>query len=137
MNYPQISKETFGHLYNSYKTLSDSPLDHALRALVEVRVSQINGCAYCVGTHVKEAREAGVTQEKLDVVAAWQDAHQFSDAECAALEWAEKLTVMNKSQPKPIDALKAHFSEREIVDLTFAISLMNAFNRIAISLRDA
>ncbi len=137
MNYAQISKTTIATLYKTYNSLDESPLDLTIRRLVELRTSQINGCAFCCSLHSKEARDAGITQEKLDALPAWHTAHIFSVKEIAALQWCEELTCLTKDNK--IDQrklLEPHFSEREIVDLTACISIMNAFNRIAIGLKD-
>ncbi|PJI86434.1 AhpD family alkylhydroperoxidase [Yoonia maricola] len=106
-----------------------------LRALVELRVSQINGCAYCVDLHTTEARQAGETPQRLDCVTVWREVPFFDDAEKAALEWAEAITTVAKNgAPEHLyNALSDHFSEDEIVDLTLIVAQMNAWNRLAIS----
>ena len=136
MNYAEISKETVSHLYKSYGSLVNSSLDQQLRALIELRVSQINGCAYCCSLHTSEARKHKIPQKKLDELAAWETSSQFSTKEKLALDWAECLTISCKDACSLKDELNGHFSEREIVDLTACISLMNALNRMAISLKD-
>lgn len=112
-------------------------IDKALRALVELRVSQINGCAYCVDLHTKEARRAGVDQRDLDCLVVWPEVAFFTPAEKAALAWAEALTrVMTDAAPDAIyEQLDEHYSERQVVDLTLIISQMNAWNRLAIGFR--
>lgn len=112
-------------------------VDAKLRALVELRVSQINGCVFCVDRHSGEARELGETQQRLDCLVAWQESRLFDDAERAALAWAESLTrVAETHAPDAVyDALAAHFSEQQIVDLTLITATMNAWNRIAIGHR--
>lgn len=110
-------------------------VDIKLRALVELRVSQMNGCVYCVDTHTKEARAAGERQQRLDCLPVWRDCTFFDAAERAALDWAEAVTrVAETGAPEPIyQALRAHYSEQQIVDLTLIIAQMNAWNRLAIS----
>lgn len=105
-----------------------------LRALVELRVSQINGCAYCVDLHTTEARASGETQQRLDCLTVWKEAAFFSDAEKAALNWAEALTHVSKTgAPEAIyNALLQHYSDEQVVDLTLIIAQMNAWNRLAI-----
>jgi AhpD family alkylhydroperoxidase len=105
--------------------------------LVELRTSQINGCAYCCALHTEEARKVNVSQDKLDVLAAWHTSKIFTDNEVAALQLCDDLTISDK-KIKMInkEMLTSYFSEREIVDLTLCISIMNAFNRLAISLKD-
>jgi AhpD family alkylhydroperoxidase len=110
-------------------------IDARLRAVIELRVSQINGCAYCVDLHTQEARKAGETQQRLDCLTVWSEVTFFDDAEKAALAWAEAVTLIaGNGAPQPVyDALSAHFSEKQIVDLTLIIAQMNAWNRLAIS----
>jgi len=105
-----------------------------MRAMIELRVSQINGCAYCVDLHSTEARDAGETRQRLDCLTVWRDVAFFSDAEKAALAWAEAITQVAE-QGAPDDlyaALLTHFTELQIVDLTLIIAQMNAWNRVAI-----
>lgn len=110
-------------------------IDKKLRAVVELRVSQINGCAYCVDLHTKEARRAGETTQRLDCLTVWREVTFFDDAEKAALAWAEAITtVATNGAPEHLyNALTEHFSEEEVVDLTLIIAQMNAWNRLAIS----
>ncbi len=110
-------------------------IDAKLRAVVELRVSQINGCGYCVDTHTVQARDAGETQQRLDCLTAWRECAFFEPREKAAFAWAEAVTrIADQGAPKPLfESLSAHFSEKEIVDLTLIIAQMNAWNRIAIS----
>lgn len=112
-------------------------ISRQLRALIELRVSQINGCIFCVDRHSHEAREAGETQQRLDCLVAWRESRFFGEAERAALAWAESLTNISQTHaPDEIyEALAPHFSEQQIVDLTLIASVMNAFNRIAIGHR--
>ncbi|HEY1598894.1 MAG TPA: carboxymuconolactone decarboxylase family protein [Pirellulales bacterium] len=112
-------------------------IDPKLRTLVELRISQINGCVYCVNMHSNQAREHGESQQRLDCLAAWYECKFFDDAEHAALAWAEALTdISHTHAPDNVyDALTQHYSEQQIVDLTLIISMMNAWNRIAIAHR--
>ena len=118
------------------KAKNDMPsIDKKLRAVVELRVSQINGCAYCVDLHTTEARRAGETTQRLDCLTVWREVTFFDEAEKAALEWAETITtVATSGAPEHLyNALAEHFSEEEVVDLTLIIAQMNAWNRLAIS----
>ena len=110
-------------------------IDVKLRAIVELRVSQINGCVYCVDLHATQARAAGETQQRLDCLAVWQECLFFSQTERAALAWAEAITLLSENgAPQPLfDQLKMHFSDQQIVDLTLIIAQMNAWNRLAVS----
>ena len=114
-----------------------SSLDEKLRALVELRVSQINGCVYCLHLHAREARSAGEKQQRLDCLSAWQEYPLFDDREKAALGWAEAITNISQDQaPDDVYQLvKSHFSDEELVDLTLVIAFMNAWNRMAIAFR--
>jgi AhpD family alkylhydroperoxidase len=110
-------------------------IDARLRALIELRVSQINGCAYCVDLHANEARKAGETKQRLDCLTVWKEVPFFEPAERAAFGWAETVTrIAEAGAPlAEYEALFAYFSESQIVDLTLVIAQMNAWNRLAIS----
>lgn len=109
-------------------------IDERLRAILELRVSQINGCVYCVDLHTTQARAAGETQQRLDCLAVWHEGPLFDEREKAAFAWAEAITLISdRGAPKQLfDALSAHFTEAQIVDLTLIIAQMNAWNRLAI-----
>jgi AhpD family alkylhydroperoxidase len=121
------------------KAVDGAGLDKGLTELVKLRVSQINGCAFCIQLHLNIARRIGVAESKLDLVAAWRDAGIFSEREMAVLAWAEHLTRM-PSQPIPdtaYDELCQHLTETEALHLAAAIANINAWNRIAGGLRFA
>ena len=129
--------KAFGSVYGY---IAQSGLEDILVELVYLRVSQINGCAYCLDMHTRDLSKKGVSVQKLALVQAWHEAgHLFSDREQAALAWAESVTrVADTHVPDDVfEATAAVFSEKELADLTMAISLMNAFNRLAISFRRA
>ena len=108
-----------------------------LRRLVEMRVSQINGCAFCLDLHARQLRDLGETQQRLDVLSAWDETSFFSTRERAALAWAETVTLVATTHV-PDDAfaaVRAEFSESEIANLTLIIATMNTWNRMAISFR--
>jgi len=136
MNYAEISKETISFLYKSYNSLKGSPLDATIRVLVELRTSQINGCHYCCNLHTDEAKILGIHQEKINALATWNVSNVFTKEEIAALQWTEDLTKLKINTDKTKALLRQYFSERQLVDLTACISIMNALNRIAISLKD-
>ncbi len=137
MDYGKISKETMGHLYAAHKSLGDSPLAADLRALIELRVSQINGCDYCCKLHTGETLKLGIDPSKVESLPGFMASGAFSDAEKEALLWAESLTKLGGHPRIESTNLAKYFSERERVDLTIAVSLMNAFNRLAMSLKEA
>ena len=105
--------------------------------LVFQRVSQINGCAYCVDLHGRDLRAAGETPERLDGLAAWDESPYFTERERAALAWAESVTRIETTRaPDHVyEEMRQHFSEADATHLTFAIALMNALNRIAVAMR--
>ncbi len=115
-----------------------SSIDERLKSTVELRVSQINGCAYCVDLHSNEARNAGESQQRLDCLPVWRECLLFSEREMAALQWAESVTNISTEPCVEIKLrrLLEHFSEAEAVDLTLIVSLMNCMNRMAISFGD-
>ena len=117
--------------------LENSVVGQKLIELVYLRVSQINGCAYCLNLHTNSLLKDGETQRRIAEVAGWRVSDQFSEKEQAALNWAEQLTNISTSHAddESYEALKKVFSDKEISDLTFAISLMNGMNRLAISMR--
>lgn len=112
-------------------------LDKLLLELIKLRVSQINGCVFCVDLHCADAIKAGESQRRLNAVAVWHEAPFFTDRERAALAWAEAVTLLSETQAP--DALYQemleHFSEKETVDLTVAIIAINGWNRLAVGFR--
>ena len=113
--------------------LRKSGLEPELIEMLKVRVSQLNGCAFCVQFHLNDARKLNIPAAKLDLLAAWREANIYSEREVAALEWAERVTLL-ASHPISDDdfgRLSGHFSEREIAFLTTAIGQINFWNRVA------
>jgi AhpD family alkylhydroperoxidase len=122
-------------LLESY--VHQSGLDPALLELVKMRASQINGCAYCLDMHSKDARAAGETEQRLYLLNAWREAHCYTERERAALEWTEAVTLVSATRV-PDDAYQTarqHFSEEELVNLTMAIVAINGWNRLEVSFR--
>lgn len=121
------------------KAVDASGLEKPLTELVKLRVSQINGCAFCLQMHLTMAREQGVAAAKLDLVAAWPDADIYSPRERAALAWTEALTVFahGPALDDAYAAVQKVFSDSEICFLTAAIANINAWNRISVGLRFA
>jgi AhpD family alkylhydroperoxidase len=119
------------------KYITESGLEPKLLHLVHMRASQINGCAYCLDMHSIDARAEGESEQRLYTLDAWRETPFFSDRERAALAWTEALTLISQTHaPDDVyNELKRHFSEKEIVDLTFAVGTINLWNRLAISLR--
>lgn len=135
--YSQLSPDVYKGLLAAKKALAGSSLGLPLIELVYLRISQINGCAFCLEMHAKALRDGGTPQTKLDSLAGWHISGHFSEAERAALAWAESLTDIARTHApdEVFEPLKAHFDDVQISDLTYAISLMNAFNRLAIGMR--
>ena len=119
------------------KVIASSSLEPTLLELVKVRSSQINGCAFCLDMHTKDARAIGESEQRLHLVAVWREASCFSERERAALAWSEAVTLLPESgAPDDVyDALRPVFSEEEIVALTLAISLINVWNRLSVGFR--
>jgi uncharacterized peroxidase-related enzyme len=137
INYYQIAPDAINKLAVLTKYLESSSLDPLLRALVEIRISQINGCVYCVNLHTEQARRLSETQQRLDTLPVWHESPYFDERERAALTWAEALTHVSQTRAPDADydILSEYFSEKEIVDLSIAIALMNGWNRIAVGFR--
>jgi AhpD family alkylhydroperoxidase len=138
LDYNEIAPAGAKALGGVHAYVMKSGLDEALIELVYLRVSQINGCAYCLDLHTRSLLEKGQKVEKLALVQAWAEGGRlFSERERAALAWAETVTrVAETGVPdEAYGAALEVFDERELVDLTIAIGLMNAYNRMAISFR--
>jgi AhpD family alkylhydroperoxidase len=117
--------------------VNSTSLEHPLLELVKMRASQINGCAYCLDMHSKDARAAGETEQRLYGLDAWREAPYYSDRERAALEWTESLTLIREGHvPDEVyESVRKHFSETEIVDLALAVVAINGWNRLSIAFR--
>jgi AhpD family alkylhydroperoxidase len=115
----------------------EARLEKPLFELVKIRASQINGCAYCIDMHTKDARLAGETEQRIYALNAWRETPFFSDRERAALEWTEAVTrVSDTHVPDEIhERVSAHFDEAALVTLTFAVIVINSWNRLAVSFR--
>ena len=137
LDYSAISPEPYKALAGVNAALLRSGFDRRLMDLLFLRISQINGCSYCVDKHAHDLRAAGETNERLDGLSAWRESPYFTDAERAALEWAESLThVATTHAPDSAYALLAqYFDDKTIANITYAVALMNAWNRIAVGFR--
>ncbi|HWM81975.1 MAG TPA: carboxymuconolactone decarboxylase family protein [Pseudolabrys sp.] len=135
--YYKASPEGFAAMRNLNSYVEGCGLEHSLLELVKTRASQINGCAYCLDMHTKDARAAGETEQRLYTLSAWRETPFFSPRERAALAWTEAVTRISDHHID--DALYAelrqHFSEKEAVDLTLAVITINSWNRLAIPFR--
>lgn len=139
LDYNQIAPNGVKALGGVYGYVMQCGLPAELIEFVFLRISQINNCAYCLDLHTRDLIKKGVKIEKLALVQAWPEAGQvFSESERAALAWAETVTIVAQTgvPDEAFHAARAIFSEKELVDLTIAVSLMNAYNRMAISFRN-
>ena len=137
LNYGQTSPAGFRAMLQLQQHVDKSGLEHSLLELVKMRASQINGCAYCLDMHSKDARAAGETEQRLYLLNAWRETSFYSERERAALAWTEILTdIAGKEVPDELYAeARRHFSEQELVDLSLAIIAINGWNRLSISFR--
>ncbi len=138
LNYSHVSPAGMRTFYSTHNYIAECGLPKTLINLVYLRVSQINGCAYCIDMHSRDLLKDNISSEKLILVPVWREGgNLFSKQECAALAWAETVTKVSETNipDKDYEEASEHFSEKELVDLTMAISLMNALNRLSISFR--
>ncbi|OCQ54720.1 Alkyl hydroperoxide reductase AhpD [Photorhabdus australis subsp. thailandensis] len=135
--YYELSPDLLQGFRQVKQGLEGSPLGLPIIELVYLRVSQINGCSFCLNMHTKALRERGESERRLAELAGWRVSSQFTSREKAALAWTESLTYVVNTHADDNDYLpvKEHFSDKEISDLTFAIALMNGMNRLAIGMR--
>ena len=132
-----LTSEAAQAMLNLGKAVDESGLERSLLELVKTRASQINGCAYCLDMHTKDARAIGETEQRLYALNAWRETPFFSDRERAALEWTEAITRIAETHvpDEAYQTVRRHFDERELVALTFAAVAINAWNRLATSFR--
>ena len=138
IEYARVAPEGFKAFGGVYAYLQKSGLPKELINLVYLRVSQINGCAYCIDMHSRDLLKSGLAVDKLVLVPVWRNAGEiFSPRERVALAWAETVTRVAETGVPDADyeAAAAEFSDKELADLTYAIGLMNAFNRFGIAFR--
>lgn len=137
LNYIQLSPEHIQKLLALSATTKKSELGKELLTLVDIRASLMNGCAFCVDMHVKEAKINGERELRIYHVPIWRESRLFSPRERAALEWTEAVTKLSEHgvSDEVFQRVREQFSEKEISDLTFAIGTINLWNRLAISFR--
>lgn len=137
LNYYDASPAATKAMMALQAAVNHSGLDHKLMELVKLRASQINGCAYCIDMHTKDAKAQGETDERLFLLNAWREAPCYTERERAALLWTEHLTlVAEKGAPDDVfDEVHAQFSDEQLVNLTLAIVAINGWNRFSISFR--
>jgi AhpD family alkylhydroperoxidase len=137
LNAYQVAPDAMKALVAVETYLHQTALGSQLIELVKMRASQINGCAYCLDSHSKQLRKGGETEQRIYLLNAWRESPLYSPRERAALAWTDALTLIAETQA-PDDAyeeVRQHFEEKELVDLTTLIGMINLWNRLAISLR--
>ena len=137
LRYGKLFPEGIHALFNLGKVINESGLEHSLMELVKTRASQMNGCAYCIDMHTKDARAAGETEQRLYALSAWEETAFYTPRERAALAWTEAVTNIQQGHaPDHIyEEVRKEFSEEELVRLTMAIGQINIWNRISIAFR--
>ena len=137
LKYAAASPGAYAAMRGMERYVRECGLEHALLELVKTRASQINGCAFCIDMHTKDARAAGESEQRLYALSAWRETPFYTERERAALAWTEAVTLIAEA-PVPEElyhAARGHFSEKEIVDLTLAVITINGWNRLAATFR--
>jgi AhpD family alkylhydroperoxidase len=137
LNYAKAAPGVYDAMDALDRYVSQCGLEQDLLLLVQLRASQINGCAYCLDMHWKDLREIGETEQRLYSLDAWRECPYYTERERAALAWTEAVTSISSSHAAdPVyDAVRPHFTEKELADLTLAVAAINAWNRLSISAR--
>ncbi|WP_104667359.1 carboxymuconolactone decarboxylase family protein [Ensifer adhaerens] len=137
LNYAQQSPELFKKISDLSLSLKDSVIEQKIRDLVNIRASQINGCAFCLDMHVKEAKIHGESELRLYHVAIWRESNLFIPRERAALAWTEAVTKLPEGgiPDELYERVRGQLSEKEISDLTFSIMVINAWNRVSVAFK--
>ncbi len=137
LNYQDVLPKAVEAMAGLEDVVAESTLEPELLELVKMRASQLNGCAYCLDMHSKDARARGEDERRLHVLAAWREAPFYNDRERAALAWCEALTLLPQTgAPGEVyERLRAHFDEEETVALTVAVVAINGWNRFAVGFR--
>ncbi len=137
LNYIVAAPNGYSAMVALERYVQNCGLEHSLLDLVKLRASQVNGCAFCIDMHWKDARDAGESEERLYMLNAWPESPLYSDRERAALALTEAVTLVSQTHvPDEVFAqARSHFSESEVVNLTLAIATINSWNRLAITFR--
>lgn len=137
LNYIELAPEGYKALAGVERFVRQSGLEKSLLELIKLRASQINGCAYCIDMHTKDARAAGETEQRLYCVSVWRESPFYTDRERAAMEWTEAVTLIADGQvPDDVyERIRMQFGDVELVNLNYAVVAINAWNRLAISFR--
>ena len=137
VDFLKVAPEAMKPLMDFHKYVTNCSIEEKLRLLVELRVSLINGCAYCIDLHSNELRAAGEMKQRIDLVTVWDEVPFYTDREKAALRWAESVTLVSQTHvPDEVyEEVSQHFSEAELIDLTTIVVAMNSWNRLSVSFR--
>ncbi len=137
LNYMEVGQGAARAMYGLEAYLAKCGLEQSLLHLLKLRVSQINGCAYCIDMHSKDLRAGGETEQRLYLLDAWRESPFYTDRERAALAWAEAVTLVTQGHvPDEVyEQARAQFSEEELVNLTLAVVTINGWNRLSIAFR--
>ncbi len=137
VEYRQVARDAYRAMLGLERYVEQCGLEPSLLDLVKLRASQINGCAYCIDMHTKDARARGKSEQRLYLLDAWEESPFYSERERAALAWTEAVTRISQTHANDeiYDEVRKQFSEKELVDLTLAIVAINGWNRLAISFR--
>ena len=137
IDYKSVAPEGYKALSGLETYVKHCGLERTLIELVKLRASQLNGCAYCIDMHTKDARAQGETEQRLYALAAWRETPFYTERERAALAWTEAVTKVSDGHvPDELyEHARQHFAEKELVDLTLAVIAINGWNRLAISCR--
>ena len=137
INVLRVSPRALQAMMGLQTYVNDSGLEHSLLELVKMRASQINGCAFCLDMHSKDARAAGETEQRLYMLDAWREAPLYNARERAALEWTEAITFLREEHvPDHVfDAVRKHFSEEELVSLSLAVVAITGWNQLNVAFR--
>ncbi len=137
LNYLELAPEGYKAMAGLERFLRSCGLERSLLHLVKMRASQINGCAFCIDMHWKDARHEGESEQRLYGLDAWEEAPYYTDRERAAFAWTEAVTLVTTGHVSDavFETVRQHFSDEEVVSLTYAIATINAWNRLAIAMR--
>jgi len=137
INYSKVAPGGYRAMSGLEKAVRESGLEPSLLDLIKLRASQINGCAYCLDMHWKDARARGESEQRLYSLDAWRETSYYTERERAALTWTEAVTQItgNHVPDELYEQVRPHFSEEELVNLTLAVVAINGWNRLAISFR--
>ncbi len=137
LEFPKVAPEAYRAMAALGAYVRNSGLEPALLELVKIRASQINGCAYCIDMHTRDARAGGETEQRLYALSAWSETPFYTERERAALRWTEALTLISQTHaPDDVyEEVRKHFSDLELVNLTMAIVAINGWNRLVLGFR--